>query len=388
MAGYLTRKSLSGDKKYPLVMMLEPLHACNLTCTGCGRIREYKSTINEMLSVEQCLAAVDDCGAPIVSICGGEPLIYPEIGRLAGEILARKKHIYLCTNGMFIRKRLRDFKPTSRLFFNVHLDGLEKTHDICVERDGVFREAIEGIKAAKAAGFLVTSNTTIYKETDIEEIAELLAYLQTLGVDGHMISPAYSYAAVMTKEIFMSRDEIREKFRRASQLLERFNIVTSPIYMEFLRGERDLMCTAWGNPTYNPRGWKGPCYLMTDAHHETFKQLIDNTPWEKYGYGRDPRCQDCMVHAGYEASAVIGGNKKLSDTWKMFTWTVSGRMGGLKGGKPSKTANGNGNGNGRPNGNGHSAKSSGGPAVSAEKGHAPSHAAAAAQESNEVFRIL
>ena len=145
-------------------------------------------------------------------------MIYPEIGRLTSEILARKKHIYLCTNGMFIRKRLRDFKPTSRLFFNVHLDGLEKTHDICVERDGVFREAIDGIKAAKAAGFLVTSNTTIYKETDIEEIAELFAYLQTLGVDGHMLSPAYSYAAVMTKEIFMSRDEIREKFRQASEL--------------------------------------------------------------------------------------------------------------------------------------------------------------------------
>ncbi len=387
MAGYLTRKSLSGDKKYPLVMMLEPLHACNLTCTGCGRIREYKSTINEMLTVEECLSAVDDCGAPIVSICGGEPLIYPEIGRLAGEILARKKHIYLCTNGMFIRKRLRDFKPTSRLFFNVHLDGLEKTHDICVERDGVFREAIEGIKAAKAAGFLVTSNTTVYKETDIEEIAELLAYLQTLGVDGHMISPAYSYAAVMTKEIFMSRDEIREKFRRASQLLERFNIVTSPIYMEFLRGERDLMCTAWGNPTYNPRGWKGPCYLMTDAHHETFKDLIDNTPWEKYGHGRDPRCQDCMVHAGYEASAVIGGNKKLSDTWKMFSWTISGRMGGLKGGKRAKA----GNGNGHPKGNGHSNGSSGERAASREKGGAPSHAGVVAQEkqeNNEVFRIL
>ncbi len=386
MAGYLTRKGLSGDKKYPLVMMLEPLHACNLTCTGCGRIREYKSTINEMLTVEECLSAVDDCGAPIVSICGGEPLIYPEIGRLAGEILARKKHIYLCTNGMFIRKRLRDFKPTSRLFFNVHLDGLEKTHDICVERDGVFREAIEGIKAAKAAGFLVTSNTTVYKETDIEEIAELLAYLQTLGVDGHMISPAYSYAAVMTKEIFMSRDEIREKFRRASQLLERFNIVTSPIYMEFLRGERDLMCTAWGNPTYNPRGWKGPCYLMTDAHHETFKDLIDNTPWEKYGHGRDPRCQDCMVHAGYEASAVIGGNKKLSDTWKMFTWTISGRMGGLKGGKRAKT----GNGNGYSNGNGHSNGSSGERAASTKKDQAPSHAGVVAQEKqeNEVFRIL
>ena len=375
MAGYLVRKGLSGEKKYPLVMMLEPLHACNLTCTGCGRIREYKSTISESLTVEQCLKGVDECGAPIVSICGGEPLIYPEIGRLAGEILARNKHIYLCTNGMFIRKRLRDFKPTSRFFFNVHLDGLEKTHDICVERDGVFREAIEGIKVAKAAGFLVSSNTTVYKETDIEEIAELFAYLQTLGVDGHMISPAYSYAAVMTKEIFMSRAEIREKFKQASQLLERYNIVTSPIYMEFLRGERELMCTAWGNPTYNPRGWKGPCYLMTDAHHETFKELIDNTAWEKYGRGRDPRCEDCMVHAGYEASAVIGGNKKLGDTWKMLSWTVSGRMGGLRG-KPAKTQD-NGRHNGHSSDNGKGAR------------QVPAGQAAPARgQENEAFRIL
>ena len=296
------------------------------------------------------MAAVDDCGAPIVSICGGEPLIYPEIGRLASEILARKKHIYLCTNGMFIRKRLAEFKPTSRLFFNVHLDGLEKTHDICVERDGVFREAIEGIKAAKAAGFLVTSNTTIYKETDIEEIAELFAYLQTLGVDGHMLSPAYSYAAVMTKEIFMSRAEIREKFQQASALLERYNIVTSPIYMEFLRGERELMCTAWGNPTYNPRGWKGPCYLMTDAHHKTFKDLIEKTPWEKYGQGRDPRCEDCMVHAGYEASAVLGGNKKLGDTWKMLqldAFRENGRAEGRQAAKKRRTGNGQSNGHGK-----------------------------------------
>jgi len=359
------------------VMMLEPLHACNLTCTGCGRIREYKSTINEMLTVEECLAAADDSGAPVVSICGGEPMIYPEIGRLTKEILGRKKHIYLCTNGMFIRKHLREFTPTSRLFFNVHLDGLEKTHDICVERDGVFREAIEGIKAAKAAGFLVTSNTTIYKETDIEEIADLFAYLQKLGVDGHMLSPAYSYAAVMTKEIFMSRAEIREKFQQASQLLERYNIVTSPIYMEFLRGERELMCTAWGNPTYNPRGWKGPCYLMTDAHHDNFKDFIANTPWEKYGRGRDPRCEDCMVHAGYEASAVLGGNKKLGDTWKMLSWTVSGKMGGLIGKPTEGRGNGNGHSNGHGNGNGN--------------GKTPTRAvplAPAAQEQDEVFRIL
>src|SRR5262250_3811832 len=180
---YIASQRLRRVKRFPLVMMLEPLHACNLTCTGCGRIREYKSTIDELLSVEECLRAVDECGAPIVSICGGEPLIYPEIGRLTREILARKKHIYLCTNGMFIRKHMRDFQPTSRFFFNVHLDGLEKTHDICVERDGVFREAIEGIKAAKAAGFLVTSNTTIYKETDMKEIAALFEYLEPFDVD-------------------------------------------------------------------------------------------------------------------------------------------------------------------------------------------------------------
>jgi len=380
MAGYLTGKKMSGAEKFPLVMMLEPLHACNLTCTGCGRIREYKSTINEMLTVEECLQAVDDCGAPIVSLCGGEPMIYPELDRLVKEILDRKKHIYLCTNGMFIRKRLKEFKPTSRLFFNVHLDGLEKTHDICVERDGVFREAIEGIKAAKAAGFLVTSNTTVYKETDIEEIADLFAYLQTLGVDGHMISPAYSYAAVMTKEIFMSRDEIRDKFKQASKLLERYNIVTSPIYMEYLRGERELMCTAWGNPTYNPRGWKGPCYLMTDAHHATFKEFIDNTPWEKYGRGRDPRCEDCMVHAGYEASAVLGGNKKLGDTWKMLTWTLSGKMGGLIG-EPNERelqakANGQQSGNSHSDGNGYGSSKRVIPV-------APSN-----QQQDEVFRIL
>src|SRR6202021_1945051 len=223
MAGYLTNKKMSGAEKYPLVMMLEPLHACNLTCTGCGRIREYKSTINEMLSVQECLAAVDDCGAPIVSICGGEPMIYPEIGKLAGEILDRGKHIILCTNGMFIRKHLHDFRPTSSFFWNVHLDGMERTHDLCVERDGVFREAVEGIKAAKAAGFLVCSNTTIYKETDLDEIAELYEYLDTLGVDGYMLSPAYGYSSVMTKDIFMSREDIREKFRQALALLGKYN---------------------------------------------------------------------------------------------------------------------------------------------------------------------
>jgi hopanoid biosynthesis associated radical SAM protein HpnH len=225
LAKYVATQRFRGTKKFPMVMMLEPLHACNLTCTGCGRIREYKSTINEIMPVEQCVAASDECGAPIVSICGGEPMIYPEIGRLSKEILDRGRHIILCTNGMFIRKRLHEFKPVSSFFFNVHLDGLERTHDLCVERDGVFREAIEGIKAAKAAGFLVCSNTTIYKETDLSEIADLYAYLDTLGVDGYMLAPAYGYSAVQTTDIFMTREDIRAKFSAAVSLLDKYNLM-------------------------------------------------------------------------------------------------------------------------------------------------------------------
>ncbi len=323
MAKYIAGKRLRGQSHFPLVMMLEPLHACNLTCTGCGRIREYKSTIKDQLTVEQCLAALEECGAPIVSICGGEPMIYAPLPRLVREILARRKHIYLCTNGMFIRKKLKDYQPSSRFFFNVHLDGMEETHDLCVERKGVFKEAVAGIKAAKDAGFMVCTNTTIFKQTSLEELGGLFDYLHTLGVDGHMISPAYSYVAVQTKEIFMSRQEVREKFRAAAEMLSRFKLMTSPIYLEYLRGDRELMCTAWGNPTYNPRGWKSPCYLITDGHYAKFKEFMESTPWEKYGRGRDPRCQDCMVHAGYEPSAVLGADRKLGDNWKMLKWNLT-----------------------------------------------------------------
>jgi len=329
MAAYMARKKLAREKRFPLVLMLEPLHACNLTCTGCGRIREYSQTIKEKLSVAECLAAVDECGAPIVSICGGEPLIYPDIGLLVKGILKRRKNIYLCTNGMFIQKRLHEFRPTSRFFFNVHLDGLEKTHDLAVERDGVFRAAIAGIRAAKEAGFLVCSNTTIYKETDLAEIDALFAYLTRLGVDGFMLSPAYGYTAVQetnpqgAAEIFLTRDDIRRKFREAEKLLGRYRLMSSPVYLEFLSGKRELTCTAWGNPTRNVKGWKGPCYLITDQHHASFKDLIDNTNWDDYGYGKDPRCEHCMVHCGYEPSAALGVNKKLGDSFKMLFWQLT-----------------------------------------------------------------
>ena len=329
MIGYIAKKKITRVPKFPLVLMLEPLHACNLTCTGCGRIREYEDTIKSKLSVEDCLASVDEAGAPIVSICGGEPMIYPEIGRLVREILKKRKHIYLCTNGMFIKKKLHEFKPTSRFFFNVHLDGMRETHDIAVEREGVFDLAVEGIKAAKAAGHLVCTNTTIYKETNLDEIDALFAYLTTLGVDGFMLAPAYGYKAVHdtnpdgAAEIFMTRDDIRAKFKEAKKLFTKYRMASSPIYLEFLAGERELSCTAWGNPTRNVKGWKGPCYLITDQHHASFADLMNNTPWEKYGYGKDERCENCMVHCGYEPSAALGVNSRFGDSLKMLMWQLS-----------------------------------------------------------------
>jgi hopanoid biosynthesis associated radical SAM protein HpnH len=310
-------------KRFPLVLMLEPLHTCNLTCTGCGRIREYEATITERLSLDECLEAAEECGAPVVSICGGEPLLYPEIGALTAALLERGRHLYLCTNGMLMRKRLGEFRPHPRLFFNVHLDGMEKTHDRAVEREGVFREAVEGIRAAKQAGFKVCTNTTVYRETDMDEVRELFAFLRTLGVDGHMIAPAYGYSAVNDREIFMTRDDVHEKFKDIDALQRDFPLNNSPVYFDFLKGERDLPCTAWGNPTYNVQGWKGPCYLITDAHYRTFEELMTRTPWENYGHhGDDPRCEHCMMHCGFEPSAALGINARFGDSLKLLTWAL------------------------------------------------------------------
>jgi hopanoid biosynthesis associated radical SAM protein HpnH len=309
-------------RRFPLVLMLEPLHACNLTCTGCGRIREYESSITQTLSVEQCLHAIDECGAPIVSICGGEPMLYSKLPELVRATLARGKYIYLCTNGMFIRKKLADYTPDVKFFFNVHLDGMKQTHDLCVEREGVFDEAIEGIRAAKGAGFKVCTNTTIYAQTDMKEIEELFEFLRPLGLDGHMLSPAYGYTAVNDREIFMTRDDINGKFAGIDHLAKKYPLNSTPVYLDFLKGERDLPCTAWGNPTYNVKGWKGPCYLITDAHYETFEELMTKTAWWNYGHGNDPRCEHCMVHCGYEPSAALGINARLSDGIRLMHWAL------------------------------------------------------------------
>jgi len=329
MTAYIVRKRLAGAKKFPLVLMLEPLHACNLSCSGCGRIREYADTVDQRLSVEECLDALGECGAPIVSICGGEPLIYPDIELLVAKILAARKHVYLCTNGLLLEKRLHGFPPGHRLMINVHLDGMEATHDRMANRRGVFAAAVRGIEAAKRAGFVVCTNTTVYKDTDMHEIAVLFAYLTQLGVDGLMISPAYGYQAVEQSnpdgaaDIFMTRAEVRRKFRRARNLLARFKLTASPIYMDFLYGRRDLPCAAWANPTYNVRGWRKPCYLIADDHYRTYRELVDKTDWERLGPGEDPRCEHCLVHCGFEPAAVLAADRRIGDILRMAVWQMT-----------------------------------------------------------------
>jgi len=328
VTGYLLKKRLLGQKKFPLVLMLEPLHACNLTCAGCGRIREYADTIHSSLSIEECLDAVYQCGAPVVSVCGGEPLIYQGVEELVERIIGRGKHVYLCTNGLLLKAKLGGFRRSSRLFINVHLDGMESTHDRMVQREGVFARAVEGIEAAKAAGFLVTTNTTLYRDTDVHEIAVLFEYLTQLGVDGLMISPAYGYQAVHeanpegAQQIFMTRDEVHARFREAKRMLAGFKLVTSPIYLEFLCGERDLPCAAWANPTRNVRGWKSPCYMITDAHYATYRELLESTDWAALGPGRDPRCEHCLVHCGFEPAAVLAANRHIGDAVRMALWQI------------------------------------------------------------------
>lgn len=329
MTSYMLRKRLAGEKRFPLVLMLEPLHACNLACAGCGRIREYADTLRARLSVDQCLAAVEECGAPIVSICGGEPLIYRGIEELVGKILAQRLHIYLCTNGVLLEDRLHGFPPSDRLMINVHLDGMEATHDAAAGREGVFSAAIAGIRAAKAAGFRVCTNTTIYQQTDMHEVVVLLEYLTQLGVEGLMISPAYGYQAVQQNDptaadrLFMTREEVHKKFRLARRALQRLKLTASPVYMDFLCGRRELPCAAWANPTYNVRGWRGPCYLIADAHYDSYREMVAATDWSRLGPGGDPRCRNCLVHCGFEPAAVFEANRHLIDIFKMAVWQMT-----------------------------------------------------------------
>lgn len=319
MTSYLLKKKLLKQERFPLVLMLEPTHRCNLSCSGCGRIREYHDTLDQEMTLEECLHAVDESGAPVVTITGGEPLLYSHVRELVKGVLARGRHIYFCTNGMLLEESVRRFRPHSRFTWNVHFDATEPIHDQIIGRKGGFKKALAGVRAAKAMGFRVSTNTTVYRETDVEDLEKLFTQLKEVGVDGILVAPGFSYEG-MTGEIFMTRREIIEKFRRIRKWQDRFPLISNPIYLDFLAGERSFRCTPWGNPTRNPQGWKAPCYLITDTHYPTFRDLMEKTDWDHYVSGKDPRCAQCMVHCGYEPTVVL--EMGLKDLLRMIRWNL------------------------------------------------------------------
>lgn len=320
--------------RFPLVLMLEPLHACNLKCEGCGRIREYAATLKEQVALDKCLKAIDDCGAPVVSICGGEPLIYKDIVPLVEQTLARGRVVYLCTNGTVLDWKLPVFKPHKMFNINIHIDGMERTHDAIVQRPGTFRQVCDNIKIAKKAGFTVCTNTTVYKETSAEEIEDLFRHLRSLGVDGMLISPGFEYEDLshlrsveshsggVKGGFFMSAEETAEKFKKIRAFAKKYRVWSTPLFFDFLAGERELKCTPWGNVTYNISGWKAPCYLITDRHFDDYNKFMKNVDWARFQSKDDKRCANCMVHSGFEPTVALETSSNLKDMLRMAWWTV------------------------------------------------------------------
>jgi hopanoid biosynthesis associated radical SAM protein HpnH len=308
MGWYLMRQRLARREKFPLIVELEPLFQCNLECAGCGKIQHPEHTLKRRMSVEQAVGAIEESGAPMVSIAGGEPLIHPEIHTIAAELVKRKKFVYLCTNALLLERKLENFKPSPYFAWAVHMDGLRERHDASVEREGVFDKAVAAIKAAKARGFRVTTNTTFFTQDSPKTVREVLDFLNDdLGVDQMMISPAYAYEKAPDQEHFLGVRQTRELFSAAfaDGRRKRWRLNHSPLFLDFLEGKAEFECTAWGIPSYSLFGWQRPCYLMSDGYAQTYKELLETTDWSKYGRGRDPRCENCMAHCGYEPTAVL-----------------------------------------------------------------------------------
>lgn len=303
---YVVTQRLKGRKRYPLVLMLEPLFRCNLSCAGCGKIQHPPEVLKKTLTVEECLAAADECGAPIVSIAGGEPLLHPRIKELVEAFVARKLYVYLCTNALLLKEKLDLFTPSKYLSLSIHLDGLKAEHDAAVCREGVFEKAVEAIREALKRGFRVTTNTTFFNTADPERAREFFDFAMELGIEGMMISPGYDYEKARDKDHFLKRQETINLFRRILHNAGRTWIFNhSPLFLEFITGAREFECTPWGNPSYTIFGWQQPCYLLEKGHVRTFKELMENTNWEAYGRkSGNPECAHCMVHCGYEPTAV------------------------------------------------------------------------------------
>ena len=305
IGAYLLKQKLLGRKRYPLVLMLEPLFRCNLACAGCGKIDYPDPILNRRLSVEECLEAVDECGAPMVAIPGGEPLIHRDIGEIVKGIVARRKFVSLCTNALLLEKKLDLFEPSPYLFFSVHLDGLKEHHDRSVSQEGVFERALSAIKAAKARGFTVNVNATIFDGHPAADVAAFLDLTEKLGV-GVSISPGYAYERAPDQDHFLSRRKTKELFRRIFELGrgKRWNLLHSSLYLDFLAGNQSYHCTPWGMPTRNIFGWQKPCYLLGEGYVKTFRELMETTDWDAYGTGRYEKCANCMAHCGYEPTAA------------------------------------------------------------------------------------
>ncbi|MBI3552446.1 MAG: adenosyl-hopene transferase HpnH [Elusimicrobia bacterium] len=318
---YLVGQRMKGVEKYPIVMMLEPLFACNLECAGCGKIQYPTEVLRKRLTPEECFASVEECGAPVVSIAGGEPLIHPEIDKIVDGLISRKKTIYLCTNALLLEKNLHKFKPSPYLIFSIHLDGVEKTHDRMVCQDGVYKTATRAIRLAKEKGFTVMTNSTIFLGEDANEFRRFFDENMAMGIDGMMISPGYAYEKAPGQDLFLKNEETKKWFAEALKdwRTKGWAFNHSPFYLDFLEGKREYECTPWGNPLRNVFGWQRPCYLMAEGGYaKSYKELLDTTDWSQYGHASgNPKCANCMTHCGFEPSAVKEGFESLSKFFEL-----------------------------------------------------------------------
>jgi hopanoid biosynthesis associated radical SAM protein HpnH len=315
------KHALKGNKKFPFVLMLEPTHKCNLSCSGCDRIRLYNEKQTDDLTLSECLEAARESKAPVVTVTGGEPLLYQNLKPLVTELLRIKRFIYLCTNGLITESFIDEYTAHPRLTLNFHIDGPKVVHDSITKKEGSFDKAVDSIKKAKMKGFRVCTNTSVFKNTGKRDLESLFQLLKDIGVDGFLISPAFDYESVDNK-VFLNMAEIQEKFREMAGFFEEFPFMSSPLYLDFLKGKRQMNCTPWGNPTRNPLGWKSPCYLITDTYYQSYKELMENTHWERYEKRTDQRCKNCMVHCGYEATVMRTALSRPNELFRLFIWNL------------------------------------------------------------------
>jgi hopanoid biosynthesis associated radical SAM protein HpnH len=308
---YIVKQRLRGRKRFPLVTMLEPLEACNLTCDGCGRIREYEPVIHRMLTLEQCLKAVEESGAPIISVAGGEPTMYPKLPELIAELVRRKYFVYCCTNALLLERMMQRVPPSKHLCWVIHLDGMEEQHDLSVARRGVFKVAMRASQKALEAGYRVCSNTTLFKGCNPGDLDQLFELVTEMGFEGIMVSAGYDYQAAPDQQLFLSRQESIQAFQGilADEKIRRFRFYNNPLYLDFLKGKRWYQCTAWSNPTYTIMGWRKPCYPLAEGHTQNIQELFEASLWERYGVGKNPKCANCMMHCGFESATIFGAMK-------------------------------------------------------------------------------